>query len=246
MSDASLIFSEGDCDTGFADGLQIIDVVAYQQEFNLLTQKNMLEKERIRRGPRVKILNYSYSVSSELVDAIISNDSMPECPAAEPMDIYQFVKTVSDYIEDRSNDAFNTRELFQMVGQLEDENPDLIMVKQVVNMGMGLEDRTLWYEICDDMVNGGKTSLESTMNDIYKSAWQRMRKSSELLESKNKLFELDWIELQDGGFVSNASIVLTDKGREIFMGEDAVLFLKKTKENKLITPDKIGIKTLYF
>jgi len=225
---------------------EIIDVVAYQPEFNLLTQKNILEKERSRRGPRVKILNYSYSVSTELVDAIISNASMPECPAAEPMDIYQFVKTVSDYIEDRSNDAFNTRELFQMVGQLEDENPDLIMVKQVVNMGMGLEDRTLWYEICDDMVNGSKTSLESTMNDIYKSAWQRMRKSSELLERKNKLFELDWIELQDGGFVSNASIVLTDKGREIFMGEDAVLFLKKTKENKLITPDKIGIKTLYF
>ena len=66
------------------------------------------------------------------------------------------------------------------------------------------------------------------------------------LKKNNKLFELDWIELQDGGFFSNAFIVATEKGREIFMGEDAVLFLKKGKENKLITPDKIVEKTLYF
>ena len=163
---------------------EIIDVVAYQPEFNMLTKKNMLKKERSRCGPRVKVLNYSYSVSSELVDAIISNASMPECPAGKPMDIYQFVKIVSDYIDDRKSDEFTTRDLFEMVLDLESENSDLVMVKQVVDMGLELEDRTIWYEICDDMVNGGKTSLESTMNDIYKAAWQRMRKSRELLEKK--------------------------------------------------------------
>lgn len=225
---------------------EIIDVVAYQPEIDLLTRKNIFARERNRTRSKVKQLSYSYRVSSVLLDAIISNASMPDCIANEPMDIYQFVKIVSDYIDIRTGDDFSTRELFEMVFDLEAENSDLSMVKQAVCMGLELGDRTLWYEICDDMVNGGKTSLNATMTDIYKSAWQRLRKSREILEENNKLFELDWIELQDGGFFSNASIVATDKGREIFMGEDAVLFLKKGKENKLITPDKIVEKALYF
>lgn len=225
---------------------EIIDVVAYQPEFDLLTRKNILEKERSRSRSKMKVLSCSYSVSSVLVDAILSNAPMPECPSGDPMDIYQFVKIVSDYIDNRKSDEFTTRELFEMVLDLESENSDLVMVKQVVGIGIELEDRTIWYEICDDMANGSKTSLDATMTDIYKSAWQRLRKSRNLLEENNMLFLLNWIELQDGGFFSNASIVATDKGREVFMGEDAVLFLKKGKENKLITSDKIVEKALYF
>jgi hypothetical protein len=69
-----------------------------------------------------------------------------------------------------------------------------------------------------------------------------LQKSREIIEKKNKLFVLDLIELEEAGFISDAMIKVTDKGRELFLGEDAALFLKKGKENKLITPDKISGK----
>jgi AAA+ superfamily predicted ATPase len=223
----------------------LMDVLSYQQEVEQLLQRKILKKERNRSNLGMKMMKFYYSVSTLIIDAILKNDVMPVV-TVEPIDIYQFVEAVSDYIDKRNCEDLSTSELFDMVEVLEDENQYLPMLGVVKKAGLDIEDRTLWYEICDDLIKTGKTGIDCTMTDIYNRVYRRMLKSRELIEKKNKLFDLELIELEESGFISDAVIKVTDKGRELFLGEDTALFLKKGKENKLITPDKIVEKVLYF
>jgi len=205
-----------------------------------------LLKERNGNGRSLKSLMYDFSVNSMISEAILNNEAIPDINVVELMDIYQFVQAVSDLIEKRKDDNLYTFELFEKVKELEEDNQHLLMVVQVVKTKLDIDDRTLWYEMCDDLIHSGKTGLDSTMTDIYQRVYHRLLKSRELIEKKNKMFDLGWIELEVAGFVSDAVIVLAEKGLELFLGEDKDLYLMKGKNKKLIRPDEIVEKVLYF
>jgi len=224
----------------------LIDVLSYKLEVDHLVQKKILLKERNGNGRSLKSLMYDFSVNSMISEAILNNEAIPDINVVELMDIYQFVQAVSDLIEKRKDDNLYTFELFEKVKELEEDNQHLLMVVQVVKTKLDIDDRTLWYEMCDDLIHSEKTGLDSTMTDIYQRVYQRLLKSRELIEKKNKMFDLGWIELEVAGFVSDAVIVLAEKGLELFLGEDKDLYLMKGKNKKLIRPDEIVEKVLYF
>jgi len=224
----------------------LIDVLSYKLEVDHLVQKKILLKERNGNGRSLKSLMYDFSVNSMISEAILNNEAIPDINVVELMDIYQFVQAVSDLIEKRKDDNLYTFELFEKVKELEEDNQHLLMVVQVVKTKLDIDDRTLWYEMCDDLIHSGKTGLDSTMTDIYQRVYHRLLKSRELIEKKNKMFDLGWIELEVAGFVSDAVIVLAEKGLELFLGEDKDLYLMKGKNKKLIRPDEIVEKVLYF
>ena len=224
----------------------LIDVLSYQSEIEQLTLKKIVNKERNRCILSLKIMKYNFSINTLITDAILNNEAIPEVRVAEKMDIYQFVQTISELIEKRTDDNFSTSELFDMVKEMEEENLHLAMVVQVIKTKLDIDDRTLWYEICDDLINSGKTGVVCTMTDIYKRVFHRLQKSRELIEKKNKMYDLGWIELEEAGLVSDAVIVVAEKGRELFLGEDTDMYLMKGKDKRLIRPDKIIEKTLYF
>lgn len=224
----------------------LMDVLGYQSELEHLFAKNIVTKERNHNEYSVEMMKYYFGISGKITNAILTNEPVPEIAVKETMDIYQFVEEVSDLIDKRSSDEMTTFTLFNEVESLEKENKHLPMVIEVMKTIKDIEDRTLWYEICDDFLHTGKTGIDCTMIDIYKRVNQRLNKSRELIEKKHELFKQGWIELNDGGFFSDATVSITEKGRELFLAEDAALYIRKGKDKTLISPDKIVAKTLYF
>ena len=225
---------------------ELIDVLGFQPEFDQLLRKNIVTKALNHQDHNTTMMKYYFGINAKITSAILTNEPIPEVMSEESVDIYQFVEAVSDLIEKRSNDELSTYNLFNEVESLEKENKQLPMVIEVMKIVKDIEDRTLWYEICDDFLHTGKTGVDCTMTDIYKRVNQRLKKSREIMEKKNELFNQGWIELNDGGFFSDATVSITEKGRELFLAEDAALYLRKGKDKTLISPDKIVEKALYF
>jgi len=223
-----------------------IDVLVFQSEVELLTRKKILIRKRNGNSSSMNIMKYNFSINPLIMDAILNNDPLPVIKAMEQMDIYQFVGAVSDLIDDRSKADLSAHDLFEMVEELEKENQHLSMVTHAQKLKLNIDDRTLWYEMCDDLINSGKSGLECTLKDIYDRVYQRLQKSRQIITKKNKLFELEWIELEESTFISDAIIALSEKGRELFLGEDASMFLTNTKNKKLINSEDIVEKALYF
>ena len=140
-------------------------------------------------------------------------------------DRYKFVKAVSDLIERRSDDEIRTSALFDKAGQLEKEHDDLAFVQQIQNKNLTIQDRTLFYEICDNFVSGrGKTSIFITLHDIYERPCNRFRVAKELKDESHILQEMRLIELLPANMLGDSFLTLTDLGKQLFLEEDFEIF----------------------
>ena len=163
-------------------------------------------------------------------------------------DRYKFVKEVSDLIERRSDDDIRTSKLFDKAGKLEKEHADLAFVQQIQKKNLTIQDRTLFYEICDNFVSGrGKTSIFITLHDIYERPCNRFRIAKELKDEKHILQEMRLIELLPANMFGDSFLTLTETGKRLFLEEDFDIFSDSLSRNKnFVYPDKIAEKTLFY
>ena len=218
----------------------------YQDELDHLLKRQLLQRKRNRSSSNFSILNYNFTVPSLILDLVLSNKEIPEEIPHNEVDVFQFVGMVSDFIDDRDKQDLPTSVLFEIIKGVEEDLSELSFIRKVKQLGLEIDDRTLFYEVCDDFIKGNCSGLNCTLVDIYSNVKQRLHKSSEIIEKRNQLIVSDLIELEGGEFLSDAKITLSDKGKDLFLDENKKLFLKKGNNEKLIYPDKISRKELFY
>ena len=223
--------------------------VKYRSDLIALIDKKIIKSE-LARGSRKKTptSNFKYLMIREnILEAVLHNIPISEANKLEQLDIYEFCITVSDLIEERAHDIISTDHLFGEVSTLEMYNSHIEAIEKLSDMGISLYDRTLLYEMCDDMVRGGgDTGLESTVKHIFDSQKQKLKKIREITENKSKLLEANFIIVNNATFIGDISISLTTKAIELLLGQDAEMFLKKQTLKDVISVDAIATKQLYF
>ncbi|WP_291125624.1 ATP-binding protein [Flavobacterium sp. UBA6031] len=230
-------------------GMKTSKFLKYRQDIVALIDKKIIKSELERRkGKITPRATFKYMMVCEnVLDAVYHNIPLAEAAKTEPMDIYEFCNAVSDFISERSDKNINTDHLFGEVSFLETHNSHIEAIDKLSDMGISLFDRTLLYEICDDMVRGGgETAMEKTIKDIYDTAKQKIKSIREITENNSRLMEKNLITIINATFVGDIRIVLTDKAIEILLGQDAEMFIKKQTLKDVISADSIAIKQLYF
>lgn len=224
-----------------------IEFLQLQNDFDELVQKRifLLEKDDLPFGKRK-----NYVVNSLVKDAIVSGQKLDHASLEAPnIDRYQFVSNVSNIIESRCNGDICTRQLFKNVSPLEEQHKKLSFVKNFLKLNLSLEERTLFYEICDDFITQRErsTGINCTLTDIYDNVKKRMEVARVLKQEQHALQKAELIEVVSQEMFSDALIVLTDKGKQLFLEEDYDLFSTETNRNQqLIYPDKIVEKQLFY
>ena len=191
-----------------------------------------------------------YKISKAAENALLNNT--PFKPEKEkPMDRYRFCEDISNLIEMRSDNEMETRDLFKLVEEAEENNDNLKLVKEATKLLSSVEDRTLFYEICDDFVRDNRrraaTGLDCTLSDIYDSCRSRLNAAKSIMEKEHALIINELVEILPASFFGDASLVLTEKGKQLFLEEDYDLFQRKGGSDKrLVPPDKIPARELFF
>ena len=171
--------------------INFIDSLNLKADIDSLLEANLIEVEYHKKGKfRSSSFGKSnFSIKPEVSDSIYSNEKLPRLEYKK-LDIYGFVKTVSNYIDQRNEEKIDTVELFDLVEELELTNHHLEPVIKIEAL-LNIDDRTLLYEIMDDHIIGFSSSMEKTLRDIYLVARKRILKVRELVEKTNKMYELD-------------------------------------------------------
>ena len=222
--------------------IKAIDFMPLKNDFDKLVEDGLFL--RVSASPRGR----QYKVDGSLSMAITCGAPYVK-PQKKVMDRYEFCNIVASYIQDRSNDTISTWMLFENVEQLENQNATMAFVQSVKKLAEDVEERTLFYECCNDFVeNGGnmETSIDTTLSDIYDSVRRRMKIASVLQMKKHTLILADVVELTDASFLSDMSLTLTDKGKNLFFEEDVALYQKRKNDKKLISPESIKEKQLFY
>ena len=190
----------------------------------------------------------SYEVAPSVIESVMNGKKFNPKELDDPnYDRYKFVHEISDLIEQRSNDVFSTRTLFEKSCNVEQQHADISFVKQVQKLNMDIEDRVLFYEICDDFLNGGESGMNCTLKDIYEYPSTRFRIAKNLMDENHILQNRELVELLPERMLSESSLTLSEKGKHLFLEEDYELFANTKKRNqKLLYPDQIPEKELFY
>ena len=228
-------------------GLEFVEIMQYKLDIKALVDEKLIQPEVDfgRRKRAGSIFQTDLAVNEDVLSSILENKEIMY--ANSNLDQYRFVREVSDLIEKRSENQLNTIQLFHAVGKLEKANPDLPMVKELNDRKVFIDNRVFFYEICDDLIIANQWSnLEKTYSDIYDNTRTRFTMCRTLIDGTNDLIISKYIQVSKGSFYGDIRVGLDDAGYELFMGEDAKLFIKKKNGKNRISPDDIQAKELFF
>jgi len=218
-----------------------IDAVKY-----LELRKNL--KSLVKKGI---IYYYSdYSDCGFLVDSRIeAGMEQNKFPKREKiiMDHYRFCDIISSMVEDY--DWRRHPNNFSKVENAEEKYKTLPFVKQLKTLNLTTEDRTLFYQMCDDFINkqNRQTDLKACLNNTLTSRSDALNAARAFLHKQHPLQTNGLVELTGNGFVENSDVKLTDKAQHMFLGEDYELFTSMENSAKdLLQPEDIMEKRLFF
>lgn len=228
--------------------ISYIDSLTLKSDLDKLIEKNLIELEE-ENGGKFKKSKYgksSFSIRDEISDQIYANIPI-KAKEQKTLDIYGFVKTVSDLVQKRKYETISTLELFFMVDDIEEKNKHLSTISKIKSK-LAIDDRILLYEMINDRVNYGAPSsdLQLTINDIYDNVRERRLKIRQLVEKTNPMFGLGFIELTSGNMANDSNLMLSNKALEFFLEADADLFINTPKTKNIIVNETIESKELFY
>lgn len=223
-------------------GFSGLDFLPLKKDLESIIKKGLVRNMERRHR------NDEYRVSREVEKCFLENKPF-KIQKAKPIDRYQFCKNISSYIEDRDQEEISTFILFDLTEREEASNKNLTFLKQMMKLLPDIEDRLLFYEVCDDFISNRDhyTSVDCTLSDIYDDNRKRFAVARAIMDNSHELMEKGLIELRPTQFFSEAEVELTNKGKELFLEQDFVLFESKGGHDKrLISPDQIPDRQLFF
>lgn len=229
-------------------GVSYIDALNFKSDIDRLLEIGLFETEEDQ--PRIsKKLQHGrsgFTVATEVSDQIYAN--LPIKPIEQDiLDIYSFIKTVSEHIQKRKYEIIRTIDLFLMVEELEEKNDHIAPISQI-KAKLSVDNRTLLYEMLNDHISFGapSTALDLTMSDIYENVRERRVKIRQLIDKVNPMFTLEFIELTNGRMANDFYLILTNRAIEYFLQEDASLFVSTQKAKNIILNENIVSKDLFY
>lgn len=235
--------SQADCrDITRFFNISELDFLPLKSSISSLEEKGVIRTASQRHGGE-------YRITGAAENALMTNKTF-EKRNVPKMDRYAFCAGISSLIEMRSNGDIDTTELFSLVETEETRNGHLKMVKNLPKILTDIENRTFFYEICDDFIHDRNrhTGVEVTLNDIYESVRSRLNNAKAIMDQTHPLISEGLAELLPSKFFNDAEICLTEKGKQLFLEEDYDLLCsnKGLSDKRLITPDKIPARELFF
>lgn len=168
---------------------------------------------------------------------------------SDKTDRYKFCKNIALLIDERENDNLLSRELFMMVEEDEEKNRHLKFIQVVKKLLPDIEDRTIFYEICNCYINNRERQvyIDPMLSNLYDSNHRRFSTEKAMMSGEHFLLQANLIELLPTQFISDASATLADKGKQLFLEEDYELLCDEScKDVRLISPESIPERNLFF
>ncbi len=165
-------------------------------------------------------------------------------------DIYIFIKKLTEFFcgrEYNSDSSSSVSIINKYITRFENDNKHLPTVQHIRKSIPNEYDRLLFYFSGDDLINDNLTFLSHNIKTIYtisdrKKVICALKDKTHFLQKQN----LVDIEKNSSIFGESTCLILTDKGKEELLGEDASMYINEVSDKNLLKYDKIADKPLFF
>ena len=218
----------------------------------ILTKKAIMEKEHIliKLGLVEIVDDDEITLTDEGKEYFYAEDILAFCKPMKCDDIYAFIEKVyvyfhSDNYNSSNGDCMN--KLIKTISKLENANKHIPEVKRINNLIPNECERVLFYSVGQSMIENDPISLSFEIQKLY-PVRKRKQVLNDFMNNKHSLQKTDLVEIEKTSslFGESTTILLTDKGKEALLGEDAALYIDNVSDKQLLASDKIAEKKLFF
>ncbi len=161
-------------------------------------------------------------------------------------DRYEFINRLEEIVNEMPDNSRirDFMHLHKELEKIENSNAELSFIANVKKIIQKANERMLYYCVCREMLKSSSFRLRD-LSVIYDKS-KEMDVKRQLLENRHTLQKQGLAEIKGGNFFDGSHLVITDKGKELFLEEDKELFEEKVNTEDLIDCTKIAEKRLFF
>ena len=188
--------------------------------------------------------NMNFRINDQVLEALYRGSFAGITDVGEDFnDRYAFIRRFQDMYEDRGSYPHSLK--VHILSDMEDSFSSIDLVEKMRVLIPVKEERFMFYDCCGDFLQGRISGLIATVNDIYNDIVAK-RKAKAMADGNHFLIEQDFLKVDKGESISDSRIDLTDKAKEILLGEDLCLYEKKFSARDMIEPEKINEVKLFY
>lgn len=183
---------------------------------------------------------HSYSFNEDVIRSILRNQEI--VIIEKEYDSISFTKEIRDIIDSGWND-YDVR--MKEANDFEIKHLDIPFVKDINNCIKSYKDRYCLYTLCYYYTHSWVAELQTLFLAVYDST-QGPYNMELMITGKHKLYKNGFIDFVKKGNVIDSTITITEKTKQIYLGDKAYLYETKLDEKSLIIPDSIVSKKLFY
>ncbi len=220
----------------------VMSIIAYKTDVEALLSKGYIKNSQTLKKNEIGLKN-EFKVSQELLSFILHNKKIEELHNNDSDDsILEGLKIFGQAIENSEDWIGKILQLKEFEDYYEEEE-FIKTVKRLVSTDY--EARMFFYDCCSDLLRSVETNLNRTIEDIYTGA-NKITIAESFMNEKHILIKSDLLEFVEKGNLTEATLDLTVKAKEMLLGDKVDLFMKETNGMDLILPDSITPKELFY
>ncbi len=188
--------------------------------------------------------NLNFRINDQVLEALYRGSFAGITDVGEDFnDRYAFIRRFQNMYKNRG--SFTPSFKAHILSDMEDGFSSIDFVEKMKLLIPRIDERFVFYDCCGDFLQGSSSSLLATMNDIYSDIMAK-RKAKAMADGNHFLIEQDFLKVDKGESISDSHINLTDKAKEILLGEDLCLYEKRFSARDMIEPEKINEIKLFY
>ena len=209
-----------------------LNYLQHNTEIEELSQKNLITVSITNTG-------HFYSFNEDVITAILRNQEIHHKEVK--YDAVSFTKKIKDIIDGWKDYETKMRECYDF----ETKHQDIPFVKDINDCIKSYKDRYCLYTLCYYYTHGWHANLQTLFLSVYDST-EGPRNMELMITGKHKLYKNEFIGFVNKGNVIDSTITITEKTKQIYLGDKAYLYEPKLDERSLIIPDSIVSKKLFY
>lgn len=223
----------------------MLTVLTYREDIEAILAKQYMYTTNMLRDAKID-LDSSFQFSEEFLKCIFQNEKpVITDQAPDEKDILDMVKRIRTVVARRH--SFRIKELVMREEEKTyADDPFVIQTNQLLPGDGNACARLMFYACCSFYITGDEVELEELLDATVYPISAKFSVARDCMNESHILFKEDLIVFDKKDTITNATIEITQKAKEMLLGENIDLFTKMSQGTGIIQPNTITAKELFY
>jgi hypothetical protein len=214
-------------------GVNGIHIMAHFDDLKALQKLRWIRSDMDGESKYAMLSDINFYITRDVLDRVMNRSK--ELQPSKHGDIYQILAEVINLSVDFDRERISHWDLMQDVRELVDTHRELPYFQALTREGLTQEEELAFMITCQrTLVGDAEIDLNKVVQIAAGSSYDSMRLKRSIVKGENKLVKANLIMLQEGLFMSDQQITLTDIAIRRYFSEDVDLLIRSKVDNSNI------------